>query len=57
MLPVSAGRHGRHGVKRALRNIGNHMEVNPKAKIVVVTHAEGVDLLMEGARTRSATRI
>ena len=30
----------------ALRNIGNHLEVNPKAKIVVVTHSRGVDFLM-----------
>ena len=36
----------------ALRNIGNHLEVNPKAKIVVVTHAQGVDFLMEGAKDR-----
>ena len=34
----------------ALRNISNHLEVNPKARIVVVTHAQGVDLLMDGAR-------
>lgn len=34
----------------ALRNIGNHLEVNPKAKIVVVTHAQGVDFLMDGAK-------
>ena len=37
----------------ALRNIGNHLEVNPKAKIVVVTHAQGVDFLMEGAKDRN----
>ena len=37
----------------ALRNIGNHLEVNPKAKIVVVTHAQGVDFLMEGARDKN----
>ena len=36
----------------ALRNIGNHLEVNPKAKIVVVTHAQGVDFLMVGAKDR-----
>ena len=36
----------------ALRNIGNHLEVNPRAKIVVVTHAQGVDFLMEGAKDR-----
>jgi uncharacterized protein len=37
----------------ALRNIGNHLEVNPKAKIVVVTHAQGVDFLMDGAKDRN----
>ena len=33
-----------------LRNIGNHLEVNPNAKIVVVSHARGVDFLMKGAK-------
>ena len=37
----------------ALRNIGNHLEVNPEAKIVVVTHAQGVDFLMDGAKDRN----
>ena len=37
----------------ALRNIGNHLEVNPKAKIVVVTHALGVDFLMKEARDKN----
>ena len=37
----------------ALRNINNHLEVNPKALIVVVTHAQGVDFLMDGARDRN----
>ncbi|HEY7655392.1 MAG TPA: DsrE family protein [Burkholderiales bacterium] len=36
----------------ALRNIGNHLEVNPKAKIVVVTHARGVDFLFDGAKDK-----
>ena len=36
----------------ALRNIGNHLEVNPKAKIVVVTHAQGVDFLFDGAKDK-----
>jgi hypothetical protein len=36
----------------ALRNIGNHLEVNPKAKIVVVTHARGVDFLFDGATNK-----
>lgn len=34
----------------ALRNINNHLEVDPKAKIVVVTHALGVDFLMDGKK-------
>lgn len=37
----------------ALRNIGNHLEVNPQARIVVVTHARGVDFLMHGAKDRN----
>jgi intracellular sulfur oxidation DsrE/DsrF family protein len=35
---------------KGLRNIRNHLEVDPKAKIVVVAHAEGVDFLMTGAQ-------
>jgi|SRR5687767_8440565 len=37
----------------ALRNVGNHLEVNPKAHIVIVTHAQGVDFLMDGAKDRN----
>ena len=37
----------------ALRNVGNHLEANPKAHIVIVTHAQGVDFLMEGAKDRN----
>lgn len=37
----------------ALRNIGNHLEVNPKAKIVVVTHALGVDFLFNDAKDKN----
>lgn len=33
-----------------LRNIRNHLEVDPKAKIIVVAHAQGVDFLMVGAQ-------
>jgi uncharacterized protein len=36
-----------------LRNIRNHLEVDPKAKITVVTHAQGVDFLMEGMKDRN----
>ena len=35
---------------KGLRNIRNHMDVAPDTKIVVVTHAEGIDFLMENAR-------
>lgn len=37
----------------ALRNINNHLEVNPQAQIVVVTHAQGVDFLLDGAKDRN----
>jgi intracellular sulfur oxidation DsrE/DsrF family protein len=37
----------------ALRNIGNHLEVNPKAKIVVVSHAQGVDFLFKDAKDKN----
>ena len=37
------------GVK-GLRNIRNHMDVAPNTQIIVVTHANGVDILMEGAK-------
>jgi len=36
-----------------LRNINNHLEVNPKAKIVVVSHALGVDFLLKDARDKN----
>ena len=35
---------------KGLRNIRNHLDVAPDTKIVVVTHANGVDFLMEGAK-------
>lgn len=37
----------------ALRNIGNHLAVNPEAKIVVVTHSRGVDFLFDGAKDKN----
>ena len=37
---------------KGLRNIRNHLDVAPDTKIVVVTHADGVDLLMEGAKDK-----
>lgn len=35
---------------KGLRNIRNHLDVDPTAKVTVVTHADGVDFLMEGAK-------
>lgn len=35
---------------KGLRNMRNHLDVDPNAKIVAVAHAEGVDFLMEGAK-------
>jgi len=37
----------------ALRNLRNHLDTDPTAKITVVTHAQGVDFLMEGAKDRN----
>jgi len=36
---------------KGVRNIRNHLDVDPTAKIVAVAHAEGVDFLLEGAKT------
>ena len=38
---------------KGLRNVRNHLDVDPKAQITVVTHANGVDFLMEGAKDRN----
>jgi uncharacterized protein len=40
---------------KGLRNLRNHLDVDPAAKISVVTHAEGVDMLMEGAKAANGT--
>jgi hypothetical protein len=37
---------------KGLRNIRNHLDVAPATKIIVVTHAEGVDFLMDGAKDK-----
>lgn len=39
------------GIK-GLRNIRNHLDVSPQTKIIVVTHANGVDIMMEGAKDK-----
>lgn len=52
--PDKAVYHVSDGIEqasRALLYVGNHLEASPKAQIVVVAHAAGVDFLMKGAKT------
>lgn len=52
--PVKVVYHFSSGVEQAsagLEYIRNHLEVDPKATIVVVAHAAGVDFLMKGAKS------
>ena len=42
---------------KGLRNVRNHLDVAPETKVVVVTHAEGVDFLLEGARDKKNPNI
>lgn len=36
-----------------LRNVRNHLDVDPNVKIIVVSHALGVDFLMENAKDKN----
>ena len=50
--PVKVVYHLTAGVEeaaRAMRNIRNHLDADPTAKIVVVTNGAGIDFLLEGA--------
>ncbi len=40
---------------KGLRNVRNHLDTDPTAKITIVTHADGVDMLMEGAKAENGT--
>ncbi len=42
---------------KGLRNIRNHLDVAPDTKIIVVTHADGVDFLMDGAKDKKNPNI
>jgi len=42
---------------KGLRNVRNHLDVAPETKIIVVTHANGIDFLMEGAKDEKNTNI
>ena len=37
---------------KGLRNIRNHLDVSPQTTIIVLMHANGVDLLMEGGKDK-----
>ena len=50
--PVKVVYHLTAGIEeaaRAMRNIRNHLDADPTAKIVVVTNGAGIDFLLEGA--------
>ena len=50
--PIKIVYHFDSGFEQAtkgLRNIRNHLDVDPTAKIVVVAHAQGVNFLLDGA--------
>jgi len=49
--------HSANQATKGLRNIRNHLDVAPDTKVVVVTHAEGVDFLMEGAKDKANPNI
>jgi len=47
--------HTANQAVKGLRNIRNHLDVDPTAKITVVTHADGVDFLLEGAKDNNGS--
>ena len=54
--PVKVVYHISEGLEQAsngLRNIRNHLSVDPTARIVVVTHAGGINFLLEGAKDKN----
>jgi hypothetical protein len=54
--PVKVIYHINAGSEQAtdgLRNANNHLAADPKAKIVFVTHAAGVQFLLDGAKDKN----
>jgi uncharacterized protein len=54
--PVKVIYHINAGNEQAtdgLRNANNHLSADPKAKIVFVTHANGVHFLLDGAKDKN----
>lgn len=35
---------------RSLNNVRNHLDADPTAKVIVVTHGSGIEFLLEGAK-------
>lgn len=57
--PVKVVYHINEGIQqasRAIGNIRNHLNADPTAKIIVVTHGPGIDFLLEGAENMSGTK-
>jgi intracellular sulfur oxidation DsrE/DsrF family protein len=51
--PVKVVYHMNEGIERApqmIRNIRNHLNADPKAKIVVVSHAAGINFMLRDAK-------
>ncbi len=54
--PVKVIYHINQGNEQAtdgLRNANNHLTADPKAKIVFVTHANGIHFLLDGAKDKN----
>jgi uncharacterized protein len=54
--PVKVVYHVNENIEQAtaaIRNIRNHLSADPKAKIVVVTHAGGIDFLLKDAKDKN----
>lgn len=47
---------GQAQASRGLEYIRNHLEADPDAQIVAVTHALGVDFLMKGAKDKNGNK-
>ena len=42
---------------KGLRNIRNHLDIAPDTRIIVVTHGNGIDFLLEGAKDAKDSRV
>jgi len=47
---------GNEQASDGLRNIRNHLDANPKAQIIVVTHSRGIDFLLKDAKDKTGNR-